>query len=59
MRGAWCPTPRPTWRPQQTIRQAYNHPQNFGFEKEKEQLREWMTVAREIDPHGGIELNPI
>jgi hypothetical protein len=46
--GAWCSTPRPTGRPQQTIRHAYiSTLQNLGFEGDKGQLREWMTVARD------------
>jgi hypothetical protein len=44
--GAWCPTPRPIGKPQQTIRHAYNSTlENLGFQKEYGQLREWMTVA--------------
>jgi hypothetical protein len=47
MLGAWCPTPRPVGRPQQTIRHAYiSTLKKVGFEEEKGQLREWMTVAR-------------
>jgi hypothetical protein len=47
MLGAWCPTPRPTGRPQQTIRHAYiSTLRKLGFEEEKGQLREWMTFAR-------------
>jgi hypothetical protein len=53
MLGAWCPTPRPTGRPQQTIRHAYITTLNkLGFEQEKGQLREWMTVARDIPTWG-------
>jgi hypothetical protein len=49
MLGAWCPTPRQKGRPQQTIRHTYiTTLENLGFEEEKGQLREWMTVAREI-----------
>jgi hypothetical protein len=34
--------------PQQTIRHAYiSTLKKFGFEEEKGQLREWMTVARD------------
>jgi hypothetical protein len=48
MLGAWCSTPRPTGRPQQTIRYAYIITLNkLGFEQEEGQLREWMTVARD------------
>jgi hypothetical protein len=48
MLGAWCPTPRPAGRPQQTIRHAYiSTLKKLGFEEEKGQLREWMTVARD------------
>jgi hypothetical protein len=44
----WCPTPRPAGRPQQTIRHAYiSTLKKHGFEEEKGQLREWMTVARD------------
>jgi hypothetical protein len=46
MLGAWCPTPRQIGRPQQTIRHAYITPlKKLGFEEEKGQLREWMTLA--------------
>jgi hypothetical protein len=52
---AWCPRPRPTGRPQQTVRHAYlTTLQMLGFEEEEEeeeeeegQLREWMTAARD------------
>ncbi len=48
MLGAWCPTPRPSGRPQQTIRYAYiTTLKKLGFEQEKGQMREWMTVARD------------
>jgi ribosomal protein L12E/L44/L45/RPP1/RPP2 len=48
MLGAWCPTPRPAGRPQQTIRHAYiSTLKKLGFEEEKGQLREFMTVAEE------------
>jgi hypothetical protein len=48
MLGAWCPTPRPVRRPQQTIRHAFTStPKKLGFEQDKGQLREWMTVARD------------
>ena len=48
MLGAWCPTPRPSGRPQQTIRHAYiTTLKKLGFEQEKGQMREWMTVARD------------
>jgi hypothetical protein len=60
MLGAWCPTtPRKAGRPTQTIRHAYiTTLEKLGFEEEKGQLREWMTVATvEIDQHGGRELN--
>jgi hypothetical protein len=44
--GAWCPTPQVVGRPQQTIRHAYiTTLGKLGFEEEKGQLREWMTVA--------------
>jgi hypothetical protein len=37
-------------RPQQTIRHAYlSTLKKLGFEGEKGQLREWMTVARDIN----------
>jgi hypothetical protein len=46
--GASCPTPRPVGRPQQTIRHAYvSTLKRVGFEGDKGQLREWMTVARD------------
>jgi hypothetical protein len=46
--AAWCPTPRPVGRPQQTIRHAYiSTLEKLGFEEEKGQVREWMTVARD------------
>jgi hypothetical protein len=47
--GAWCTTSRtvPVGRPQQTIRHAYiSTLKKIGFEGEKGQLREWMTVPR-------------
>ena len=48
MLGAWCTTPRPVGRPQQTIRHAYiSTLKKLGFEGEKGELREWMTVARD------------
>jgi hypothetical protein len=48
MVGAWCPTPRPAGRPQQTIRHAYiSTLKKLDFEEEKGQIREWMTVARD------------
>jgi hypothetical protein len=48
MLGAWCSTPRAVGRPQQTICQAYiTALEKLGFEGEKGQLREWMTVARD------------
>jgi hypothetical protein len=48
MLGAWCPTLRPVGRPQQTTRHAYiSILKRLGFEEEKGQLREWMTVARD------------
>jgi hypothetical protein len=48
MLGAWCTTPQPVGRPQQTIRHAYiSTLKKLGFEGEKGQLREWMTVARD------------
>jgi hypothetical protein len=48
MLGAWCSTPRAVGRPQQTIRHAYiTTVEKLGFEGEKGQLREWMTVARD------------
>jgi hypothetical protein len=44
--GARCPILRPIGRPQQTIRHAYILTlKKLGFEEEKGQLREWMTVA--------------
>jgi hypothetical protein len=46
--GAWCPTPRPVGRPQQTIRHAYvSTLKILGFVGDRGQLREWMTVARD------------
>jgi hypothetical protein len=47
--GAWCTTSRrPVGRPQETIRHAYiSTLKKLGFEGEKGQLREWMTVARD------------
>jgi hypothetical protein len=46
--GAWCPTPRPVGRPQQTIRHAYvSTLKILGFEEDRGQLREWMAVARD------------
>jgi hypothetical protein len=48
MLGAWCPTPRPAGRPQQTIPHAYiSTLKKLGSEEEKGQLRVWMTVARD------------
>jgi hypothetical protein len=48
MLGAWCPTPRPIGKPQQTIRHAYiSTLEKLGFKEGKGQLREWMTVARD------------
>jgi hypothetical protein len=48
MLGAWCPTPRNAGRPTQTIRHAcITTLEKLGFEEEKGQLREWMTVARD------------
>jgi hypothetical protein len=49
MLDAWCPTPRPIGRPQQTICNVYiSNLKKFGFEKEKGQLKgKWMTVARD------------
>jgi hypothetical protein len=39
--------------PRQTLRHAYIITlKKLGFEEEKGQLREWMTVAREIDQQG-------
>ena len=53
MLGAWCPTPRPHGRPQQTIRHAYiTTLRKLGFEEEKGQLREWMTIARDRSAWG-------
>jgi hypothetical protein len=44
----WCPTPRKAERPTQTIRHACIITlEKLGFEEEKGQLREWMTVARD------------
>jgi hypothetical protein len=47
--GAWsCPTPRPVGRPQRKIRHAYGTTfKKLGFEGDKGQSREWMTVARD------------
>lgn len=46
--GAWCTTPRAAGRPQQTIRHAYiSTLKKLGFEREKGELKEWMTVARD------------
>jgi hypothetical protein len=51
--GAWCTTSRPVGRPQQTIRHAYiSTLKKLGFEGEKGQLREWMTVARDRSAWG-------
>jgi hypothetical protein len=48
--GAWCPTPRPVGRPQQTIRHAYvTTLENLGFDAKKGQLREWKTGAKGMD----------
>jgi hypothetical protein len=48
MLGKWCPTPRKAGRPTHTIRHAYiTTLEELGFEEEKGQLREWMTVARD------------
>jgi hypothetical protein len=62
MLGAWCSSRRPYGRPQQTLRHAYvtTH-SNLGFEHEKGQLREWMTVATvlETDQNGERSLNPV
>jgi hypothetical protein len=46
---AWCPTSRTAGRTQQqTIRHAYKTTlEKLGFEGEKGQPREWMTVARD------------
>jgi hypothetical protein len=53
MLGAWCTTSRPVERPQQTIRHAYiSTLKKLGFEGEKGQLREWMTVARDRSAWG-------
>jgi hypothetical protein len=55
MLGAWCHTARPAGRPQQTIRHAYlTTLSNLGFEHEKGQLRECMTVARDRPTWGTI-----
>jgi hypothetical protein len=59
MLGAWCPTPRPTRRSQQTTPCLHSHSQKPVFEQEKGQLREWITVARETDQHGEQTLNPV
>jgi hypothetical protein len=46
--GAWCPTPQPVGRPQQTTRHAYvSTLEKLGSEGDKWQLRRWMTVARD------------
>jgi hypothetical protein len=51
--AAWCPTPRAVGKPQQTIRHAYiTTLKKLGFEEEKGQLREWMTVARDRSTWG-------
>jgi hypothetical protein len=51
--GAWCPTPRKAGRPKQTIRHAYLATlERLGFEGEKGQLKEWMTVARDRSAWG-------
>jgi hypothetical protein len=53
MLGAWCPTPRKAGRPTQTIRHAYLATlKRLGFEEEKGQLKEWMTVARDRSAWG-------
>jgi hypothetical protein len=53
MLGAWCPTPQKAGRPTQTIRHAYiTTLEKLGFEDEKGQLREWMTVARDRSAWG-------
>jgi hypothetical protein len=55
MLGAWCPTPRPAGRPQQTIRHGYRTTlSNLGFEHKQGQIREWMTVARDRPTWGTI-----
>jgi hypothetical protein len=51
--GAWCTTSRPVGRPQQTIRHAYIRSlEKLGSEREKGELREWMTVARDRSAWG-------
>jgi hypothetical protein len=59
MLGALCPTPRKAGRPTQTIRHAYIITlEKLGFEEEKGQLREWMTVARDRSSWGqSVELH--
>jgi hypothetical protein len=58
-------TARPVGRPQQTIRHAYIRTlKKLGFEEEKGQLREWMTVARDRSAWGRkveykLELPPL
>jgi hypothetical protein len=53
MLDAWGTTSRPVGRPQQTIRHAYiSTLKKLGFEGEKGQLWEWMTVARDISARG-------
>jgi hypothetical protein len=48
MLGTWFPTPRAVARPQQTIRHAYiSTLKKLGFQEDKGQLRELMTVARD------------
>jgi hypothetical protein len=51
MLGAWCTTARPG-RPQQTIHTLIRTLKKLGFEEEKGQLREWMTVARDRSAWG-------
>jgi hypothetical protein len=49
MIGAWCPTPRPVGRtPADDMTRIRIHTLKIlGFEEDRGQLREWMTVARE------------
>jgi hypothetical protein len=51
--GAWCTTSRPVGRPQQTTRYAYiSTLKKIGFEGDKGQQREWMTLARDRSAWG-------
>jgi hypothetical protein len=60
MLGAWCPSPLATGRPQHIIRHAYIITlKKLGFEEEKEQLREWITVASRDRSALGQRVNPI